>query len=384
MLVLILLVVGCARTNDVPTRPPVLVTSSSPLAAAYTPTVEAAALTPDSTSTLSAAHPAWKIATNWPLANQIQVMLIDEPHHLWAGGPGGLISWDLNTDQPTIYVNSDKPDETNIVALAQTLDSRLWVGTFGNGISSFDGKDWQSFTTGDGLPGNYILSLIPAKNGGMWVDLQKMEYVSDPDQEFHFGYFDDGHWASKVGGGFSWIKELPDGSVLGARGDTGFATHDSVIGVYDGREWKDLGLAGQTITAVTVAPDGVIWVATSGNIFRYAKDTWSEIVPPWVGKDFASVASIAVAEDGTAWFGFSYGSGLFPSTCGIRMDYAEEWGVYRYDGQNWTQFTTDDGLVDDKICVVTLDSSSNVWFGSFDKGISRFDGNGWTSYVIPK
>jgi ligand-binding sensor domain-containing protein len=375
VIMLVLIVASCARITGVPTRPP--------LKATYSPTTEATSLTPDFTSALSGARPVWKTTDSWPPANQIRVMLMDQTHSLWAGGPGGLISWNLNTNQPTIYVNSDKPDKTNIVALAQTVDLKLWVGTFGNGMSVFDGKDWQSFTTREGLPGNYILGLVSAQDGGLWVDLQKMEYRYDPGQEVHFGQFDGSHWVPKIGGGFSWIRELPDGSILGARGDTGLAKRDSLIGIYDGHGWKDLGLNRQTITAVTVAPDGLIWVATTDGIFRYDKNAWLKTMPPWSRKNSASVASIAVAEDGTAWFGLSYGSSMFPGTCGIRMDYTGELGVYRYNGQNWTQFTTNDGLIDNKICAITLDLSGNVWLGSFDKGISRFDGHNWASYVVP-
>ena len=55
----------------------------------------------------------------------------------------------------------------------------------------------------------------------------------------------------------------------------------------------------------------------------------------------------------------------------------------RYDGKLWMHFTTKDGLIDNKICAINIDANDNVWFGSFDKGVSRFDGKTWTSYVVP-
>jgi ligand-binding sensor domain-containing protein len=64
------------------------------------------------------------------------------------------------------------------------------------------------------------------------------------------------------------------------------------------------------------------------------------------------------------------------------MIYTEEIGVYRYNGQSWTHFTTADGLVDNKICAITIGPDGNVWFGSYDQGVSRFDGTAWTSYII--
>ena len=54
-------------------------------------------------------------------------------------------------------------------------------------------------------------------------------------------------------------------------------------------------------------------------------------------------------------------------------------GLSRFDGQQWTTFTTEDGLVDGVIYSLTVDGQGRVWAGSFN-GLSRFDGQRWTSY----
>jgi len=69
-------------------------------------------------------------------------MLIDWSGDLWASGPSGLVHWDLDTDKPTYYVISANAENTNVVALSQTPDNAIWVGTFGNGIARFDGTIW--------------------------------------------------------------------------------------------------------------------------------------------------------------------------------------------------------------------------------------------------
>lgn len=80
-------------------------------------------------------------------------MLMDQSGNLWAGGPGGIVNWDLNTAQHLIYVVETRPETSDVVALAQTSDSGIWIGTFGNGISRINTKkQWQTFTTKDGLP----------------------------------------------------------------------------------------------------------------------------------------------------------------------------------------------------------------------------------------
>ncbi|SMC42334.1 ligand-binding sensor domain-containing protein [Moheibacter sediminis] len=48
-------------------------------------------------------------------------------------------------------------------------------------------------------------------------------------------------------------------------------------------------------------------------------------------------------------------------------------GVYRYDGKEFTQFTEEDGLSNNKVWSILEDSLGNIWFGT-DDGISRYDG----------
>ena len=54
-------------------------------------------------------------------------------------------------------------------------------------------------------------------------------------------------------------------------------------------------------------------------------------------------------------------------------------GLSRFDGWQWTTFTTADGLVDDAIGSQAVDGQGQVWAGSL-KGLSRFDGQRWTRY----
>ena len=56
-------------------------------------------------------------------------------------------------------------------------------------------------------------------------------------------------------------------------------------------------------------------------------------------------------------------------------------GLSRFDGQQWTTFTTADGLADDHISSLAVDGQGQVWAGSwYWKGPSRFDGQRWTRY----
>lgn len=56
-----------------------------------------------------------------------------------------------------------------VVALATDANGQVWAGTWGGGLSRFDGKRWQSYTTAEGLPGNHVFSLHRDLDGKLWV-----------------------------------------------------------------------------------------------------------------------------------------------------------------------------------------------------------------------
>ena len=137
------------------------------------------------------------------------------------------------------------------------------------------------------------------------------------------------------------------------------------------------------VTALAVSQDGAAWVASIGNVYRVVSLTIYKLGPPWLDQTDVSVSAIAVAPDSVVWFGFSYTPPDLLDKCGERSQYEDEFGVYRYDGANWTHFTVQDGLVDNKICAIVTGSDGSVWFGTYDKGVSRYDGHNWTTYTVP-
>ena len=263
-----------------------------------------------------------------------------------------------------------------VFALAQTIDGALWAGTFGFGLSRFDGSSWRTYTTRDGLPSNYITSLAVTPNGELWVDTLHLSSL-----EGEFGRFDGKKWIPEAGGLFFSIVASPDGSLWGVWNGIPFS---SIIDRFDGVKWehKRQFQIYDLVTALTVAPDGEVWVATKKSVFRSKNGIWREIKPPWE-ETAPDVTAIAVTQKGVAWFAFSFRTpDDLVDKCGYRSEFHKEIGVYSYDGKSWTHFTDQDGLVDNKICAITGDPDGSIWFGSYDKGVSHYDGHTWSNYVL--
>jgi ligand-binding sensor domain-containing protein len=94
----------------------------------------------------------------------------------------------------------------------------IWAGTWGGGLSRFDGERWQNWSTRDGLAGNIVYSIAETADGVLWV-----------------------------------------GTNAG-------------VSRFDGREWQTLdrraGLFDDHVYAVAAAPDGTVWAGTRGGVVR--------------------------------------------------------------------------------------------------------------------
>ena len=70
--------------------------------------------------------------------------------------------------------------------------------------------------------------------------------------------------------------------------------------------------------------------------------------------------------------------------CGLKDKSGNLWfgttgeGVYRYDGNLFTQFTVKDGLRSNSVTSILEDKNGNIWF-SASNGVSRYDGKQFTS-----
>lgn len=97
-------------------------------------------------------------------------------------------------------------------------DDTLWAGTWGGGLSKFDGKSWTNYTEADGLAGDIVYAIAQDESGVMWFGTNK-----------GLSRFDGKTW-------------------------TTYGRHE--------------GIQNQDIYALVITPDGDIWAGTNGSVVR--------------------------------------------------------------------------------------------------------------------
>lgn len=97
-----------------------------------------------------------------------------------------------------------------IVSMVVDKDGVVWCGTWGGGLSRFDGKSWTTYTTKEGLPGNHVFMLKQSKEGKLWIGTNKgLAQPNDDLSGFKVMTMAQGLYADNV---FS-MAEAPDGTL---------------------------------------------------------------------------------------------------------------------------------------------------------------------------
>ncbi|MFQ5618247.1 MAG: two-component regulator propeller domain-containing protein [Rhodospirillales bacterium] len=119
----------------------------------------------------------------------------------------------------SVFVGTRESYNPNYVFATKTdsLGRGVWFGTWGGGVSLFDGGEtWTTYTDADGLAGNIVYSIAQEPGGILW--------------------FGTNHGVSR----------------------------------FDGKTWTNFrhGLLGPHVFAIAVQDDGVVWLGTKGGVTR--------------------------------------------------------------------------------------------------------------------
>ncbi|TVP45544.1 MAG: histidine kinase, partial [Mongoliibacter sp.] len=120
---------------------------------------------------------------------------------LWIGTENGLAK--MENGVLVSFFTSDGLAFDNCWAIAEDHLGQMWFGSYGGGVTLFDGKQFQVFDQSDGLIDNHIRHLYPYKdkilvgteNGISIIDVKDREIESlpqtkrDPALNYTSGFF---------------------------------------------------------------------------------------------------------------------------------------------------------------------------------------------------
>lgn len=326
------------------------------------------------------------------------------PGSLAIAAPGQLLI-QTGTTQQSFVPPVDLPHETlTDVAAAQ---DNVWLS--GNqGLSQFDGTNWHTYTSADGLALNDVAALTTDLGGNLWLA------YSDASQGVTFFDAANGRFQTNP----CLTSGPPSASVRdgaqAADGTLWFATNNG-LSQYDGQTWRTFtthdGLPSNYVQTITVTPDGLVAVGTNQGLAIYDGNRWQTIFPDdtrLLTTDESGVIyyitadEIGKLDDGRSPIPNPPVSAVYDMLgSGGHLWLTAEEGVFWYDGRGWTSFDNSNSLPTNRArtltqtehgtLLVTTETNpeprSSSLYGQYfvqHNYISAWDGTSWQTNAVPQ
>ena len=211
-----------------------------------------------------------------------------------------------------------------VTGLAQDDAGNVWIssGSSFPGAYRWGGSTWRYFGASDGLDAGRIHKIRRDSDGNLW---------------------------------FLGLRKLEDGAGGNGYVETGAFQYEAGRFVPWGRAE---GLLHGTVYAFGEQSDGALWFGTGGGLSRWRAGVWTH----WIeseGLRSDRIFALAVGADDRIWFTDNWNG----------LGYIDESDRPRY-------LTMDDGLVNNEVWDLRMDSRGMLWIGT-RAGVACYDGEHW-------
>ena len=283
-------------------------------------------------------------------------------------------------------VNTSKTDTLKFIsgirAIFQDSKGDYWIGSHKEGVSRFDGKLFEYFTTNDGLTDNQIRSIQEDKNGNIWIA------TGNGVNSFNGEKFT--NYPTEIN------PQKSDWNTTSGNLWFNAGTNQGVYR-YDGKQMnylafpnpKDIGTGNlYAVTGISKGKNKMVWFGTYAGVFGYNGNRFTTINDETLRLTEESekihVRSIFEDSQGRLWIG-NNGIGVILKNGDSIINFSKEQGKlipmneFKANIKN-NQTAQNTGL--QAVFAIAEDSEGNIWFGDRDSGAWKYDGKTLTNYKI--
>ncbi len=91
---------------------------------------------------------------------------VDSKNHIWFGTLAGVTKYE--GDNWESYTSANGLVYNQVNSIAEDNEGNMWFGTL-YGASMFDGSTFKNYTTENGLPSNYVTGIGIDNAGNVWI-----------------------------------------------------------------------------------------------------------------------------------------------------------------------------------------------------------------------
>ena len=354
------------------------------------------------------------------------VLAIHEDNYgnYWAGTDDGGLNriYLVSKDSVVIHcynVDDDKLSSNSIFDLHEDDNKQLWVATLYGGLmiikisdhASGSGKEQLEIKTlreGRDIPSDLILTIEEDYKGKMWFGTYDVGVfnISNSDADQNVESESEQRSVSKMKGTTIWDIEIDkNGGVWFGTSENGVnRLYNSKFTTYN----LDNGLPNNQILSIIEDKEGNLWLGTNGNgLCRFSGERFvhfsekdglsSDIIMGidqdtmgnmWLASDGGGIMKLEMIDDVAKTTVYSTKDGLvsdFTSSIAAGNKFnGSVWigtssqGFSQFNGEKFTNYSEDDGLVNNRVNCLHVDSRGIVWTGTAG-GISKYDGSKFLS-----
>ena len=315
----------------------------------------------------STAVARWQNFVNQNVVNA----LLKQGNFLWVAAEGGVVKWNLKDNTFISYTVLDGLADNFVFSIGMDKNQNMWFGTYGAGISKFDGKQWTNYAEKEGLLAKYIMTIFTDSNGAIWCGSNNGIFK-----------FDGNKWFCPKEYLFLRKKTVTAIYIDNTKAIWFGLKAYGVVRVYKGKNqfWNDTnGLLDNMVNYIEADNKGKIWIGTNKgiNVFNNETACLGVLDIQNNGPESSMITSIIQDKEENIWCGTSGGY--------QRDKNNNMWlggmggGAFVFSGKEWKRYTSEQGLIQNTVRAIIVDENNDKWFGT-DDGISKFDGKNWTEY----
>ncbi len=254
------------------------------------------------------------------------------------------------------YLDMDQGmNSSYVLSILEDSQGNLWIGTWGGGVSMYNGETFTYFTQKEGLSNNYVRSILEDSHSNLWFGTLGGVCMYDGETFTHF--------TEKEGLGNNDVFSILEDS----QGNLWFGTWGGGVSMYDGETFTHFtqkeGLSNNGVFSILEDSHGNLWFGTDGGgVSMYNGETFTHFTQK-EGLSNNYVFSILEDSHGILWFGTVGG------------------GMSMYYGETFTHFTEKEGLSNNRVFSILEDSHGNLWFGTYGGGVSMYNGETFAHFT---
>jgi len=239
--------------------------------------------------------------------------------------------------------------ETPCWAIQQGPDGAMWFGTSG-GLRRLEEGALSQYYLADGFPAGNLNSLVAVPGGSLTALVSSNTLATFDGRRFHTNTLPLAATAIIPGSNGTIYASLA--STPAAPERIALLQAGQVLSILT----NSSGRPGSQFICLARAADGAIWAGTASNgVARFAGNDGVAALVRTNGLLTNAVFAIHCDPRGTVWI-------------------AVFGGIVRFDGTDWREFGPAQGAPGKFVYAIETGPDGRVWFGAFDGGLARFDG----------